>query len=179
MPIKLSTAVAVVGLCALVAGVAVSDIRQPVPESTRYTARRGSTNLSPTPTTLEQCRAQIRAAYQAEGQTRTTGSIVYQCITTESHIVTFQPAPVRAATLSWIPPTQNTNGTALTNLAGYRISYSTSPTALDRVIQIANPGLSGYTIGNLAPGTYYFAVRAYTSGGTESVNSDVRSKIVQ
>jgi hypothetical protein len=83
------------------------------------------------------------------------------------------------ATLSWTPPTSNTDGTALTNLAGYRIAYGTSSTALTQTIQVANPGLSSYTLSNLSPGTYYFAVRAYTSSGTESNNSNVQVKTVQ
>lgn len=83
------------------------------------------------------------------------------------------------ANLSWTPPTQNTDGSALTNLAGYRIAYGTSSTALTSTIQVANPGLSSYTVSNLAPGTYYFAVRAYTSSGTESNNSNVQTKTVQ
>jgi hypothetical protein len=83
------------------------------------------------------------------------------------------------ATLTWTPPTANTDGTSLTNLAGYRIAYGTTSTALTSTIQVANPGLSSYTVSNLAPGTYYFAVRAYTSSGTESSNSNVQTKIVQ
>jgi hypothetical protein len=83
------------------------------------------------------------------------------------------------ATLSWTPPTQNTDGTSLTNLAGYRIAYGTSSAALTQTIQVSNPGLSSYTISNLSPGTYYFAVRAYTSTGTESGNSNVQTKTVQ
>lgn len=83
------------------------------------------------------------------------------------------------ATLSWTPPTQNTDGSSLTNLAGYRIAYGTSSSALTQTIQVANPGLSSYTLSNLSPGTYYFAVRAYTSSGTESGNSNVQSKIIQ
>jgi hypothetical protein len=81
--------------------------------------------------------------------------------------------------LSWTPPTRNTDGTSLTNLAGYRIHYGTSPTALISTIQLANAGTSAYTISGLAPGTYYFAVRAYSSSGTESSNSNVGSKVVQ
>ena len=73
-----------------------------------------------------------------------------------------------AATLSWTPPTQNTDGSALTNLAGYRIHYGTSATTLTQSIQIANPGLTTYVIEDLSPGTYYFAVRAFTSNGGES-----------
>ena len=74
-----------------------------------------------------------------------------------------------AATLSWTPPTQNTDGSALTNLAGYRILYGTSPTSLSQTVEIANAGVTTYVIENLSPGTYYFAVRAYTSTGAESV----------
>ena len=83
------------------------------------------------------------------------------------------------AELSWTPPTQNTDGSALTNLAGYRISYGTSPTALTQRVQVANVGITRYTIDNLSPGTYYFAVSAYASNGTESENSNVATKIVQ
>jgi hypothetical protein len=83
------------------------------------------------------------------------------------------------AELSWTPPTQNTDGTSLTNLAGYRISYGTSPSAMTQTVQVANVGITRYTMDNLSPGTYYFTVRAYTSNGTESDNSSVATKIVQ
>lgn len=82
------------------------------------------------------------------------------------------------ATLSWMPPTQNTDGSGLTNLAGYRVSFGASATALTSTIQIANPGVSSYMVSNLPPGTHYFAVRAYTSTGVESRNSNVVSKVV-
>lgn len=90
-----------------------------------------------------------------------------------------EPPATGSATLSWTPPTQNTDGTALTNLAGYRVSYGTSTSALTQTIQIANAGASAHTINNLAPGTYHFAVRAYNSAGAESASSNVVSKTVQ
>lgn len=83
-----------------------------------------------------------------------------------------------SANLSWSAPTQNTDGTALTNLAGYRIYYGTSSTALTQTIQIANAGLTTYLIENLAPATYYFAIKAYTSAGVESANSNIAIKSV-
>jgi hypothetical protein len=86
---------------------------------------------------------------------------------------------VGAATLSWTPPTQNTDGSALTNLAGYRLYYGLSAGSLNQTIEIANPGVTTYVIENLSPGTYFFAVRAYSSAGGESVNSNVASKVVQ
>lgn len=85
------------------------------------------------------------------------------------------PPPVREARLSWTPPTRNTDGTALANLSGYRIHYGTSATALSQTIQVG--AVSTYTVTNLAPGTYYFAVRAITSN-SESDLSNTISKVV-
>jgi hypothetical protein len=83
------------------------------------------------------------------------------------------------AVLSWTAPTENTDGTQLTNLAGYRIAYGTSANALTQTVQVANPSVTNYTMTNLSPGTYYFSVRAYTNNGTESANSNVYSKVVR
>lgn len=84
-----------------------------------------------------------------------------------------------SATLSWIPPTRNANGTTLTNLAGYRIYYGTSPGSLTRTVQVSNAGLTRYMLSDLSAATWYFAVRAYTSSGAESVNSNTVSKVVR
>lgn len=83
------------------------------------------------------------------------------------------------ATLSWTPPTRNADGSALNNLAGYRIVYGTSANALNRTIEVRNPGVSSYVVENLSPATYYFAVRAFSSSGTESANSNVASKTIR
>lgn len=83
-----------------------------------------------------------------------------------------------AATLSWTPPTQNTNGTSLTNLVGYRIYYGTSSSALTQQVQVANASLSTYVISGLTTGTYYFGVRAYNTAGSESALSNVASKTI-
>lgn len=82
-----------------------------------------------------------------------------------------------SATLSWTPPTENTDGTALTNLAGYRILYGSSASSLSNTVSLANAGVTTYVI-DLAPGTYYFAVKAYTSTGAESATSNVVAKVV-
>jgi hypothetical protein len=86
---------------------------------------------------------------------------------------------IGGATLSWTAPTQNIDGTALTDLAGYRIYYGTNASSLTKMIQVSGVGVSSYVIENLSPSTYYFAVRAYTTGGAESTNSNTVSKIVQ
>jgi hypothetical protein len=73
-----------------------------------------------------------------------------------------------AATLDWMPPTENSDGSILTNLAGYTVYYGTSPSNLTQSVKITNPGLTAYTMTNLPSGTWYFAVTAYSSAGTES-----------
>jgi hypothetical protein len=84
-----------------------------------------------------------------------------------------------SATLSWTPPTRNTNGTTLTNLAGYRIYYGTSPSSLTRTVTLSNAGLTRYVVSDLSAATWYFSIRAYTSTGAESVNSNTVSKVVR
>ncbi|MGH8241594.1 MAG: fibronectin type III domain-containing protein, partial [Steroidobacteraceae bacterium] len=70
-------------------------------------------------------------------------------------------------------------GCPLTNLAGYRIVYGVSATQLTQMIEVGNPGVSSYVVDSLAPGTYYFAVRAYTNKGAESADSNVLAKVVR
>jgi hypothetical protein len=81
----------------------------------------------------------------------------------------------KSATLSWKPPTVNSNGSALTNLAGYRIYYGTSASALTRAITINSVGVTTEVITDLNPGTYYFALMAFNAAGTESKLSNVVS----
>lgn len=83
-----------------------------------------------------------------------------------------------SASLSWTPPTENTNGTTLTNLAGYRIYYGTSSGAMTQRITVANPGTARYVVDGLAAGTWYFNVRAYTTAGVESTGSNTATKTV-
>ena len=79
-------------------------------------------------------------------------------------------------TLSWMAPTENTNGSALTDLGGYKIYYGTSPKQLDQLVALSNPGLQTYVIDGLAVGaTYYFSITATATDGTESAQSAVVS----
>jgi Fibronectin type III domain len=79
------------------------------------------------------------------------------------------------AELQWIPPTDNTDGSVLTDLAGYKIYYGTSAIALTQTVTITNPGLTVYTVGNLSPGTWYFVMTSHSTAGVESVLSGVLS----
>jgi hypothetical protein len=70
--------------------------------------------------------------------------------------------------LSWTAPTQYTDGSPLTDLAGYKIYYGTEPGNYSVTIQLDNPGLTTYVVEYLTPNTYYFAVTAINSTGIES-----------
>jgi len=65
------------------------------------------------------------------------------------------------ATISWTPPTQNVDGTALTDLAGYKIYYGTSASALNQAIQVS-AGITAYVVNNLSPATYILRSRRST-----------------
>ncbi len=84
-----------------------------------------------------------------------------------------------SATISWLPPTQNTDGTALTDLAGFRIYYGTKASALTQVATLTNAGLTSYMVQNLAAATWYFTVRAYAADGAESGPSNIASKTIR
>jgi hypothetical protein len=93
--------------------------------------------------------------------------------------VTVQAVAVGSATLTWTPPTTNTDGSALTNLAGYKIYWGTSQGNYPNSTTLNNPGLTSYVVQNLTPGTYFFVATALNSTGTESVFSGVASKTIQ
>jgi hypothetical protein len=82
------------------------------------------------------------------------------------------------ATLQWQAPVQNTDGTALTDLAGYRLYHGTSATALTDVRVVSSPGITSYVFDQLASGTHWFAITAVNSAGTESARSGTGSKVI-
>jgi hypothetical protein len=84
-----------------------------------------------------------------------------------------------SASLSWNAVTQNTDGTPLTDLAGYTIYYGTSSDSLTQTIQLDSPSGTSDVVGNLSAGTYYFAVAAYTTTGIQSALSAVGSKTIE
>jgi hypothetical protein len=77
------------------------------------------------------------------------------------------------ATLEWEAPTINADGSPLNDLAGYNIRYGTSPGALDRVVELRNPGLTTYVVDGLSPSTWYFAISTVNSQGMESRSTGV------
>lgn len=76
-------------------------------------------------------------------------------------------------TLSWVPPTENTDGTQLMDLSGYRIYSGSTPAKLGAKVTLSNPGLTRYVIDSVAAGDRYFAIVAINSKGLESALSEV------
>jgi hypothetical protein len=83
-----------------------------------------------------------------------------------------------SAALSWTPPTQNTNGSSLANLAGYEVRYGRSASSLDQRVTLDNPSINRYVVENLGSGTWYFAVVAVNAAGATSQLSNTASKTV-
>ena len=83
-----------------------------------------------------------------------------------------------SAGLSWSPPTTNTDGSPLNDLAGYYVYVGTEPNSLARLIAISDPKTTTSTVKDLTPGTWYFAVTAVNGGGSESARSKIVSKTI-
>jgi hypothetical protein len=95
-----------------------------------------------------------------------------------SFSVTVQAAATGSATLSWTPPTTNSDGSPLTNLAGYKVYWGTSEGNYPNSVTLNSPGLSSYVLENLVAGTYFFVVTALNASGSESPRSNAASKTI-
>lgn len=83
-------------------------------------------------------------------------------------------------TLQWRAPTENTDGTPLTDLTGYIIYFGSSSDSLTHSITLDNPDVSTYSVADLAnvvtlqPGNiYYFGIIAINSRNLGSNLSNV------
>jgi hypothetical protein len=84
-----------------------------------------------------------------------------------------------SATLTWAAPTQNDDGSPLTDLASYRVHWGTTSRNYTNSVTIMNPGLTTYVVGNLMSGTtYYFATSAGNSQGVYSAYSNEATKTI-
>jgi hypothetical protein len=92
--------------------------------------------------------------------------------------ITVSGASGTGVTVSWTAPTENVDGTALTDLGGFTLAYGASKDALTKTVQIDNPSIDTYVLEDLAPGTYYFGVKAYSASGAESAMSTLVSKVI-
>jgi hypothetical protein len=136
----------------------------------------GPSGSTPTPTNT----ATVTPTTPASGSSTTSGS-GSTTVASNTGTGTIKPGvpPIKitngSATLDWTPPTENADGSVLTNLAGYTVYYGTAPDQLTKSVKLTNPGLTAYTVTNLPSGTWYFAVTSYSAAGVESARSGVIS----
>ena len=88
-----------------------------------------------------------------------------------------QPA-TRSVTLTWQAPTLNEDGSPLTDLAGYEVRYGQSPGQYSQTLPLPNAALTSVTVEDLAPATWYFAVKAVNSAGVQSSFSNEAWKTI-
>jgi hypothetical protein len=93
--------------------------------------------------------------------------------------VAVQAVTTGSALLTWVPPTQNTDGTALVNLASYKVYWGTTQGNYPSSAVVSSPSATTYLVENLVPGTYFFVVTAVNSQGAESQFSNTASKVIQ
>jgi len=99
------------------------------------------------------------------------------CSGANGNAVSATTVTLRNAVLTWTAPTQNVDGTPLTNLAGYKVYAGTASRSYGTPANISGAGTTTYTT-SLTPGTWYFAISAVDSTGAESAKSNEVSKTV-
>jgi hypothetical protein len=83
-----------------------------------------------------------------------------------------------SALLLWSAPTQNSDGSPLTDLASYRVRFGTSAGDYPNSLTVNGAGVVSLVVAQLTPATWYFVVTAVNSYGAESSYSAVASKVV-
>ncbi len=73
--------------------------------------------------------------------------------------------------LTWVAPTENVDGSALTDLAGYKIYYGTQSGNYSESVDVSDPGATQHDL-TVTMGTYYLAMTALDTDGNESAYSN-------
>ena len=125
----------------------------------------GTSKCSPGHETVEDCATALSA--------RGPGN--YACRTITRVVVSEYDDDV---VLSWTPPTKNTDGSTLVNLAKYRVQYGPAPTQMNLVFEIQEPGATAWTVTGLSIGAWYFTILACNTQGACSVPTSPVSKVL-
>ncbi len=94
----------------------------------------------------------------------------------DAFTVTVNATGSASVLLSWTPPTENEDGSSLTDLAAYKIYWGATGNNYSSSVTIDNPSVSTYLIENLIPGTYQFVATSINSSGMESAYSNAISR---
>jgi hypothetical protein len=83
------------------------------------------------------------------------------------------PATAGTASLSWLTPPANSNGTL--EVEGYHIYFGSSAQNLTHVVNVESPNATSFVINNLPAGTWYFGIASYNAEKVESSMSAIVS----
>jgi len=83
-----------------------------------------------------------------------------------------------SVTLSWTAPTQNEDGSPLTDLDGYKLYWGKASGDYTDSTTINNESITTYVVENIPPGTYEFVATSFNSSGVESRYSSPATKVV-
>ena len=92
--------------------------------------------------------------------------------------ITVSHTALGKVSLTWAAPTENTDGSPLLDLAGYKIYYGRDSGIYNKEIRIGDAGVTSYVVDNLVPDTYYFAATSVNSSGIESEYSGEATRTV-
>ncbi len=81
-----------------------------------------------------------------------------------------------SATVSWVAPAQRVDGSALTNLSGFKVYVGQTSRNYTQVITVAGSTSASSTVTGLGAGIWFFAVAAYDATGVTSDPSTEVSK---
>lgn len=113
------------------------------------------------------------------GAKAASGAVTLEAITaTRAYAITCTWAGDQSATLRWTAPTENTDGTPLTDLAGFRIEVGQAPDSFSQSLTLQDPSATQHNFDSLPVGTWYFGVRAFNASGLESERSNIASKTI-
>ena len=99
------------------------------------------------------------------------------CSGTNGSALAMTAVTIQRAVISWTPPTKNSDGSALKDLAGYRIRYGNSPGSYTQSVTVSNASATQWSLA-LSPGTWYFVVTAMNAAGNESSYSNEATKTI-
>lgn len=111
------------------------------------------------------------------GSIAASGSQALPIVTAPTTLTINCPSTTGTAVVSWTMPATNTDGSALTDLAGFNIWYGLSATTLNTKVSSPLATARTQTVA-IAPGLTYFAVTAVNSAGVNSAFSNIVSKTV-
>jgi len=82
-------------------------------------------------------------------------------------------SPTASITLHWAAPTQNEDGSALDDLAGYRVYWGQDPGGpYEHSADIGDPAETSHVVKEIPDGTWYFVMTAVNADQAESTLSN-------